>query len=105
MAVMPAAVDSNPGPAVAAGGGSSFLDVSTRVGSIVGGVSRADGLVVIAAAQAGVPTAPTVLQVSGRPLKATVSFTPPSDDGGSAITSYTVTSIPEGHTATEQPVP
>ncbi len=32
--------------------------------------------------------------------QATVSFTTPADDGGSAITGYTVTSTPDGITAT-----
>ncbi len=80
-------------------GGSSFLAPAIRgTGSIVGGVSHGDGLVVIAAAPAGVPLAPTLVQATGSPLQATVSFVTPSDDGGSPITSYTVTSYPGGVT-------
>lgn len=41
----------------------------------------------------GVPTITTVTIENGT---ATVTFTPPSSDGGSAITGYTVTSLPAG---------
>jgi hypothetical protein len=43
-----------------------------------------------------VPDAPTSASASPGNLKATVTFTAPSSDGGSAITGYTVTSNPAG---------
>jgi len=43
-----------------------------------------------------VPGAPTITQVSAGGGQATVTFTPPASNGGSAITGYTVTSIPVG---------
>jgi hypothetical protein len=58
------------------------------------------------------PTAPTVPDpprlplASGGNAMATISFTPPSYDGGSSITGYTVTSDPDGLAATgaESPI-
>jgi hypothetical protein len=48
-----------------------------------------------------VPDAPTgVSAIMPTAGQATVTFTPPTSDGGSAITGYTVTSSPEGITAT-----
>ncbi len=47
-----------------------------------------------------VPGAPTIGAVAAGNAQATVSFTPPVSDGGSAITFYTVTSSPGGITAT-----
>ncbi|MEI7503735.1 MAG: fibronectin type III domain-containing protein, partial [Paludibacter sp.] len=46
------------------------------------------------------PFAPTIGTAVGWNKKATVSFTPPSNAGASSITSYTVTSNPNGITAT-----
>ena len=46
-----------------------------------------------------VPGAPTNVSVVVGNAQATVSFNPPSSDGGLAITSYTVTSSPGGTTA------
>lgn len=48
----------------------------------------------------GVPGAPTGVSGVAGPEEATVSFTPPADTGGAAITSYTVTASPDGATAT-----
>lgn len=48
----------------------------------------------------GVPGAPAGVSVVAGPEEATVSFTPPADTGGAAITSYTVTASPGGATAT-----
>jgi hypothetical protein len=45
-----------------------------------------------------VPVAPTIDTASGGNAQATVNFPPPVSDGGSAITGYTVTSIPAGGT-------
>ena len=47
-----------------------------------------------------VPDAPTNARALPGNAQATVSFTAPTNDGGSAITSYTVTSTPDGITAT-----
>jgi hypothetical protein len=50
--------------------------------------------------QSTVPAAPVIgVAVAGN-AQATISFTPPTNDGGAAITSYTVTSGPGGITAT-----
>jgi hypothetical protein len=48
---------------------------------------------------ASAPGAPTVTGASASDGAATVSFNPPASDGGSAVTSYTVTSSPGGLTA------
>lgn len=48
----------------------------------------------------GVPSAPTIGTATAGSAQATVSFTAPSDTGGSTITSYTVTSSPGNLTAT-----
>ena len=59
------------------------------------------GLTLIAAeCLAATPGAPTGAAAVRGPGEAVVSFTPPASDGGSAITSYTVTSNPGGVTAT-----
>jgi uncharacterized protein (TIGR02145 family) len=47
-----------------------------------------------------VPGAPTGVMAAAGNAQATVSFTVPSSDGGSAITGYTVTSSPVGGTGT-----
>jgi hypothetical protein len=47
-----------------------------------------------------VPDAPTNVSATGGNSQATVSFTAPTNTGGSVITSYTVTSSPGGLTAT-----
>ncbi len=46
------------------------------------------------------PSAPTIGTATAGNAQATVSFTPPMNNGGSAITSYTVTSSPGGITRT-----
>ncbi|MDA9874424.1 DUF1566 domain-containing protein [Flavobacteriaceae bacterium] len=46
------------------------------------------------------PDAPTIGTATNGNAQATVSFTPPSSDGGSAITSYVATSSPGGITGT-----
>jgi titin len=51
-------------------------------------------------AETTVPGAPTIGTAAAGNAQATVSFTPPASDGGSAITLYTVTSSPDGKTGT-----
>ena len=51
-------------------------------------------------APATIPDAPTIGTAVAGDAQATVSFTAPSSDGGSAITSYTATSSPGGITGT-----
>jgi len=46
------------------------------------------------------PDAPSGVTATGGPGQASVSFTAPADSGGAAVTSYTVTSSPDGKTAT-----
>ena len=46
------------------------------------------------------PGAPTAVNAVAGDAKATVSFTPPASNGGSAVTAYAVTSSPDGITAT-----
>jgi hypothetical protein len=86
-----------PGSGGGGGGGASFTSIG---GTILPGAAHGNGLVILVAALPGVPTAPTFVEATGSPTQATVRFVPPSDDGGLPITSYTVTSIPEGRTAT-----
>jgi hypothetical protein len=47
-----------------------------------------------------VPGVPTAVSAVGGNTQATISFTAPASDGGSAITGYTVTSSPGGFTGT-----
>jgi hypothetical protein len=49
---------------------------------------------------ATIPDPPTAVSAVGGNAQATVSFTPPINDGGAAITLYTVTSSPGGFVAT-----
>ena len=55
---------------------------------------------VFATPAATVPDPPTAVTATGGDGQASVSFTPPASNGGAAIDSYTVTSSPEGKTAT-----
>lgn len=64
--------------------------VTLGAGSIFSGVSPAGT----------VPGAPTGVDATAGNTEATVSWTAPANNGGSAITRYTVTSSPGGRTAT-----
>ncbi|MFA6292640.1 MAG: fibronectin type III domain-containing protein, partial [Victivallales bacterium] len=52
-----------------------------------------------------VPGAPTAVTAERGNGQANVSFKPPASDGGTPITSFTVTSIPGGITATDDRIP
>gem|GEM_PF-1315229 len=87
------------------------LDGATVSGSVLsysvtdGGPNDADGSVngvivdpVAVGIQALAPDAPTIDSVTAGDEAATVAFTPPADNGSSAITGYTATSTPGGLT-------
>jgi predicted outer membrane repeat protein len=69
-------------------------DSSTGTGPYTG--SRAYSFTIAAT----VPGAPVIGPATAGDAQATVTFTPPASNGGSAITGYTVTSSPGGITAT-----
>jgi len=71
--------------------------VEVRSVNAVGAGAATDPVEVTPATTPGTPTDVTA---TAGPERASVSFTAPSSDGGSAITSYTVTSAPGGLTAT-----
>ena len=55
--------------------------------------------------ETGLPDAPTGLQATGGNAQATITFTPPTNDGGVAITGYTATSTPGGLVSTRSGSP
>jgi trimeric autotransporter adhesin len=85
--------------------GDSYTFTSTAANP--GGTSLASPAsnMVTPAAPATAPGAPTIGTATAGPVSATVTFTPPTSNGGSAITSYTVTATDHtkaargGHTA------
>ena len=86
---------------------SSYLIAGADVGSTirvaVTGTSSAGSGVATSAQSAvvfTVPGAPTAVSATAGAGQATVSFSAPGSNGGSAITSYTVTTSPGGATAT-----
>ena len=89
-----------PGSGGGGGGGSSTVAAALTAGTVTAGTAHGDGAVIFVALVPGVPTTPTLVQATGSPLTGTVSFQPPVDDGGSPVTSYTVTAHPGGATAT-----
>jgi hypothetical protein len=101
--------------AVVALGGRSAVNSPIAFGNIESQDSDSDGSTNLAeitarffpgdandhpAAAATVPGAPTGVSATAGNAQASVSFTAPSSNGGSAITGYTVTSSPGGVTAT-----
>ena len=52
---------------------------------------------------ATVPTAPTNVTAVGGNATAIVTWSPPTSDGGAALTSYVVSSVPSGHSCTTLP--
>jgi hypothetical protein len=101
-------VAASPGGATATGAGSPIVvtgltngtpytftvTATTAAGT---GASSAPSAAVTPRAVPGAPTGVSAVPGDGQ---ASVSFAPPSSDGGAAIASYTVTSSPGGHTAT-----
>jgi uncharacterized repeat protein (TIGR02543 family) len=69
----------SPGTANTGGGGSS--------GYVTSGGAGGTGIVILRYAF-GTPSAPTITAITGSANKLTVTFTPPTSDGGSAITNY-----------------
>ncbi|WPC43962.1 beta strand repeat-containing protein [Clostridium sp. JS66] len=104
-------VTSNPGGFTGTGSGSPItvsgltngtaytFTVTATNGVGTGAASSASSSVTPTAA-ATVPGAPTGVSATAGDGQATVSFTAPASDGGSGITSYTVTSNPGGFTGT-----
>jgi hypothetical protein len=68
--------------------------------SSVGGLNDLQVTTLFAPATTTVPGAPTISAATAGDSQVTVSFSAPASDGGSPITSYTVTSSPGGITAT-----
>jgi len=84
------------------GAGSGNVTVSLPSGIDINGVplSATPGSGATFSVFVPVPGAPTGVSASAGNAQATVSFSPPAADGGSAITSFTVTSSPGNLTAT-----
>src|SRR6201998_3420125 len=97
----------NLGTVPLAGGVASFTTSSLTSGShIITAVYSGDSNNVTSTSAALtqtvniVPNAPTIGAATAGNAQASVSFTAPASNGGSAITGYTVTSTPGGFTAT-----
>jgi Domain of unknown function DUF11/Fibronectin type III domain len=69
---------------------------NTATLSIAGDTNSANNIANDDTTIVGVPAAPTAVTATAGNTLATVSFTPPASNGGSAITGYVVTSIPGG---------
>lgn len=76
--------------------------VTTRTISVTnnGGLTNPANISYSVTAAATVPGAPTIGTATGGDTSASVAFTAPGSNGGSAILDYTVTSSPGGFTAT-----
>lgn len=80
--------------------GTSYTFTVTATNSVGTSVASAASNAVIPVAALTAPGAPTIGTATGGNTQATVTFTPPANNGGSPITGYTVTSSPGGKTAT-----
>lgn len=81
----------------------AYQDVQVQAAERALGLGHRDALNILAAegAAVAVPGAPTIGTATPQAgAKTSVAFTPPGSDGGSLITSYTVTSSPGGITGT-----
>jgi len=76
--------------------GTSYTFTVTATNSVGTSVASAASNAVTPVAAATVPGTPTIGTATGGNAQATVAFTAPTSTGGSAITGYTVTSIPAG---------
>ncbi|HUO50311.1 MAG TPA: fibronectin type III domain-containing protein [Candidatus Paceibacterota bacterium] len=81
------------------GGGGGGSGYSNAGGPAQPGAAGAQGVIVVTYTPITVPGAPTIGTATAGDAQATVTFTAPASDGGSPITSYTVTSSPGGITA------
>ena len=93
------------GTTVASGSPSGAIVLSAGANAINVVVTALDGVTtrtytITVTRTLGVPTAPTIGTATAGAGQATVAFTPPGDNGGSPIVSYTVTSSPDAITAT-----
>jgi len=79
--------------------GTAYTFTVTATNSVGDGPASAASNSVTPAATATVPGAPTIGTAAAGSGQATITFTPPANDGGSAITGYTVTSTPGNITA------
>ncbi len=82
------------------GGASSYIAGIGASVAIYEGANPGSGSVVITAPRLSIPDPVTNVVAVANDTTATVTFTPPNDDGGRAITSYSVRSVPAGGRAT-----
>ncbi|MEI6048947.1 MAG: FISUMP domain-containing protein, partial [Bacteroidota bacterium] len=80
--------------------GTAYTFTVTATNAIGNGLASSTSNSVTPSAPATVPGAPTIGTATAGNLQATVTFTAPASDGGSAITGYTVTSSPGSKTGT-----
>jgi hypothetical protein len=80
--------------------GTTYTFAVTAINGIGPGVPSSPSNAVTPAAPPTKPAAPTSVTATAGNAQATVSWTAPAQDGGAAISSYTVTSTPEGKTCT-----
>ena len=77
--------------------GTTYTFTVTATNAVGTGISSGTSNSVVPATTPGAPTSVSAVRGNG---EATITFTAPADNGGSAITGYTVTSSPGGFTGT-----